>query len=314
MVIGRRDTMAMAVLRKNRKMFVLCVVFCCGLMVERLSAFRVINSSNNKSIANNHSNNFRGGATLIHNGIDMNDGCCDDDSGKGNRVHDDVDALYDFSELKIVINDTVNTRRSIMTSIAAATSSAVLLGGGCGRANAGIDPSQLRNLPVQGDENGSAQRLRQIEELQRPSADTIDIPFTELPSGVSYREYREGKGEAVVQPGSRVGTEMTIRCKSFSTANEPGGVKYFSTKLDTEFNELAWTIGDGSAPIGLEDAMIGMHRNAIRRIELPSTMVFTARNNNQLPQPTTKDGKRIYERLFKTDATLLFEVLVTRVK
>lgn len=63
-------------------------------------------------------------------------------------------------------------------------------------ANAGIDPSLLKSLPVQGDESGAAQRLRQVEAVQRPSSDLVDVPFNELPSGVSYREYREGKGEA----------------------------------------------------------------------------------------------------------------------
>lgn len=108
--------------------------------------------------------------------------------------------------------------------------------------------------------------------------------------------------------------EMTIRCKSFATANEPGGLKYFSTKEDTTFNEYAWTIGDGTAPPGLEEGMAGMKKGSLRRIELPSTQVFSARNAGQLPLPETKDGKRRFEQLFKTDATLLFEVLVTRVK
>ena len=63
-------------------------------------------------------------------------------------------------------------------------------------ANAGIDPSLLKSLPVQGDESGASQRLRQIESIQRPASDLVDVPFNELPSGVSYREYREGKGEA----------------------------------------------------------------------------------------------------------------------
>ena len=107
---------------------------------------------------------------------------------------------------------------------------------------------------------------------------------------------------------------MTIRCQSFATNNEPGGVKYFSTKSDTDFDEIAWTVGSGELPAGLEEAMMGMHRNGLRRIVLPSTQVFAARDGNQLPLPTTKDGKRVYDRLFKTDATLLFEVLVTRVR
>ena len=63
-------------------------------------------------------------------------------------------------------------------------------------ANAGIDPNQLRNLPVEGDVSGTAQRLREIEAIQRPASDLTNVPFEELPSGVSYREYREGKGEA----------------------------------------------------------------------------------------------------------------------
>lgn len=63
-------------------------------------------------------------------------------------------------------------------------------------ANAGIDPSLLKNLPVQGDESGAAQRLRQVEAVNKPASDLENIPYTELPSGVSFREYREGKGEA----------------------------------------------------------------------------------------------------------------------
>jgi hypothetical protein len=179
---------------------------------------------------------------------------------------------------------------------------------------AGIDPSLLKSLPVQGDDSGAAQRLRQVESIQNPSSDLMDEPFKELPSGVSYREYREGKGEDVVQAGSKVAVEMTIRCKSFATANEPGGVKYFSTKEDTEFNELAWTIGSGEISPALEEGMMGMKKKALRRIELPSTAVFAAKKANQLPLPTTKDGKRRFENLFKTDATLLVEVLVTRIK
>jgi FKBP-type peptidyl-prolyl cis-trans isomerase len=199
-------------------------------------------------------------------------------------------------------------------SFVGATASTVGLLVATSPANAGIDPTLLQNLPVQGDVSGTSQRLRQIEAIQKPASDRVDIPFEELPSGVSYREYREGKGEAAVQPGSKVAVEMTIRCKSFSTANEPGGVKYYSTKDDTEFNELAWAIGSGELLPGLEEAMMGMHKNGLRRIEVPATQVFAARKADQLPIPTTKDGKRRFESLFKTEATLLFEVLVTRIK
>ena len=59
----------------------------------------------------------------------------------------------------------------------------------------------------------------------------------------------------------------------------------------------------------------GMKRSAIRRVELPSMLVFKARADKQLPMPSEKneDGNRYYKRLFKTDATLLVEVLVTKI-
>jgi len=181
-------------------------------------------------------------------------------------------------------------------------------------ASAGIDPSALKTLKVEGDETGAAQRLRQLEADKDRPEDKLDIPFEQLKSGVSYREYREGKGEAVVKDGSKVAVEMTIRCKSFATANDPGGLKYYSTKEDTDFNELAWAVGRGELLPGLEEGMMGMHKGAVRRIEVPGMMVFAARKENQLPLATTKDGKRRFDSLFKTDATLLFEVLVTRIK
>ena len=61
--------------------------------------------------------------------------------------------------------------------------------------------------------------------------------------------------------------------------------------------------------------VVGMKRSAIRRVELPSTLVFKARADKQLPLPSEKneEGNRYYKRLFKTDATLLVEVLVTKI-
>lgn len=183
-------------------------------------------------------------------------------------------------------------------------------------ANAGIDPSALQSLPVEGDSSGVATRLRQIEAERNRPEDAIDMPWEKLDDGVQYRSYREGKGEAVVDDGSRVAVEMTIRCKSFATANEPGGLKYFSTKEDTEFNEVAFTIGRDEIIPQLEEGMKGMKKGSIRRIEVPTEFVYAAKKNGQLPLPSenNKDGKRRFENLFKTDATLIFEVLVTRVK
>eukprot|EP00979_Chaetoceros_neogracilis_P011306 scaffold2748_cov179-Chaetoceros_neogracile.AAC.1 len=211
-------------------------------------------------------------------------------------------------------NDKIESSRRQLLKLAPAAALAIFLPDA---ASAGIDPSALQSLKVEGDNNGSVQRLRQLKEETGPKIeDLVDIPFIKSPSGISYREYREGKGEVTVKQGSKVAVETTIRCKSFSTAKEPGGLTYFTTKGDTAFNELAWVVGDGELLPGLEEGMMGMRKGGIRRIEVPSTLVFAARNDEQLPLPSAnnKDGKRIYDRLFKTDATLLFEVLVTRVK
>ena len=64
--------------------------------------------------------------------------------------------------------------------------------------NAGIDPTALKSLPVEGDSSGAATRLRSFaaEEETAKSKDLVDIPFETLPSGVSYREYRAGSGDA----------------------------------------------------------------------------------------------------------------------
>jgi len=223
------------------------------------------------------------------------------------------DAKYCKNKVETALS---SSRRNFITESTALVSLSSILTLQPENANAGIDPSALKSLQVAGDVSGTRTRLAQIEANQNRPEDALSIPFEELPSGVSYREFRDGKGEAVVQSGSKVAVEMSIRCRSFSTANEVGGLKLYSTKVDTTFNEIAWTVGSGELLPGLEEGMMGMHRNALRRIEVPSTMVFEANKNGQLPLPSenNKDGKRLYDRLFKTDATLLFEVLVTQIK
>ena len=184
-----------------------------------------------------------------------------------------------------------------------------------------IDPSELRSYAKPGQisivEKGSSiqEQLKSIQEAQKV-IDVADIPFIELPSGVSYREYREGKGTRFVEKGSIVTVEMSIRCKNFITNSDPGGVKYFSTLKDAPGNSLTWEIGSGVLLPGLEEGMMGMRRNSIRRIEIPSVQVFAARDSNQLPLPsdTNEDGKRRFKNLFKTKADLLFEVLVNKIE
>jgi hypothetical protein len=181
---------------------------------------------------------------------------------------------------------------------------------------AGIDVNELRKISTSYVGGDLKAQLGIIQEQQKAQEifDAQDVEFEKLKSGASFREYRAGRGAKAVRVGSTVEAEMTIRCKSFATAKDVGGVKYYDTKLDTTDGNLIWTIGDGSFVPAVEEAMIGMKRGAIRRVELPSTLVFSARKDNQLPLPRTEEGKRRFSKLFKTDATLLFEILVDKIE
>ena len=119
-----------------------------------------------------------------------------------------------------------------------------------------------------------------------------------------------------MKAGSVVGVELTARVPALSTGREPGGSMFFSTKTDTPFNEVAWRIGDGTNLAALEEGMAGMHKGSLRRIQVPSTAIYGGRALVPVPKESDKDARRIYDRLFsgRTDATVMFEVLVTELK
>jgi hypothetical protein len=56
-----------------------------------------------------------------------------------------------------------------------------------------------------------------------------------------------------------------------------------------------------------------MKRNAIRRIEVPSTQIFKARREGQLPIQKDADELRLTKNLWKTEATMIGEVKVTKI-
>lgn len=96
-----------------------------------------------------------------------------------------------------------------------------------------------------------------------------------------------------------------IHCKSL------GNMVFFSTKEDVD-NELAWKIGAEDLRFGLEEGMMGMKSNAMRRIEVPPRLVLVVRNARQLPEPQMEVGRqRLDEALRSSYATLVFDVFVT---
>ena len=162
-----------------------------------------------------------------------------------------------------------------------------------------------------------AEQLTAMQAAQQ-ALDAQDVEWTPVGTGgVSFREYRAGRtgAAAVVDKGKTVTVELVGRIKTLRTQDNPGGVRYYSTKEDTPNNELSWEVGSGVMIPGLEEGMMGMAPGALRRVEVPSLQVFKARKDENLPKPSEKDdeGQRRFARLFKSDATLLFEVLVKRI-
>ena len=162
-----------------------------------------------------------------------------------------------------------------------------------------------------------AEQLTAMQAAQQ-ALDAQDVEWSPVGTGgVSFRQYRAGRtgAAAVVDKGKTVTVELVGRIKTLRTQDNPGGVRYYSTKEDTPNNELSWEVGSGVMIPGLEEGMMGMAPGALRRVEVPSLQVFKARKDENLPKPSEKDdeGQRRFARLFKSDATLLFEVLVKRI-
>jgi hypothetical protein len=228
---------------------------------------------------------------------------------------EDTDTTRDDSGSDEPDNKNNSLTRRLFASRLVGTAAAVSTGAFLfllpGTALAGIDVSSLKTMPIEGDASGAVSRLKQLQ-MQGTAVErggggdfTSTTATRVLDGGVSYREISAGKdGARSVRRGSNVGANITIRT--------PGGLQCFSTRDDNDSNELAWTVGIGDFPKGVEQGMMGMKLNAVRRIEVPSQQIFAARNAGLLPEATTDIGKQRYATIFQSgDATLVFEVSVT---
>lgn len=217
-----------------------------------------------------------------------------------------------FSSLLLLINEAwqvESLKLSIFKRYFATLVAANSLGiGGLGgpQPALAIDVSQVKNL------NDEVTRLKSVQDAM----DARDVPYNDLPSGVSYRQFREGKGDKVVERGSTIVVEMTLRAKKLATQKDPGGVLYYSTAKDSSSGTYSWTIGDGTAIPGVEEALLadgGARRSSIRRIDIPSVQIFKARKLGQLPEQKNEDEIRLTRNLWKTVADMIVEVRVVKI-
>ena len=124
--------------------------------------------------------------------------------------------LLFITMLFMSINGAHCLQKSFKRFLAAATVSSGLFGP-TAIAHAGIDIQQAKSL------TDEVAKLKSVQD----ALDSRDIPFNDLASGVSYREFRSGKGERVVSEGSTIAVEMTLRAKKLATQREPGELCIF---------------------------------------------------------------------------------------
>ena len=178
------------------------------------------------------------------------------------------------------------------------------------KASAGIDMTSLKTAPIEGDATGAASRIKQLK--QTTQTDKKDGTVYLETTGVSYTESNAGSAPGGRNRLIRNGVQNNFNVAADLRISTIAGLTIYSTRDDNQSNELAWKVGTGDFPKGAEDGMMGMRLGSVRRIEVPSDLIFAARNAGTLPEITTKLGQERYEDLLRSgDATLIFDVRVT---
>jgi len=181
------------------------------------------------------------------------------------------------------------------------------------KASAGIDMTSLKTIPIEGDATGAASRIKQLKQkTQTRTTDKRDGTVYLETTGVSYTQSNAGSAPGGRNRLIRNGVQNNFNVAADLRISTIAGLTIYSTRDDNQSNELAWKVGTGDFPKGAEDGMMGMRLGSVRRIQVPSDLIFAARNAGTLPEIITKLGQERYEDLLRSgDATLIFDVKVT---
>lgn len=99
--------------------------------------------------------------------------------------------------------------------------------------------------------------------------------YVKLPSGVIYADLRKGSGE-VAKAGSRVNLQWVLRRSN-------GYFVDSSEKSDSV--PFIFTVGDGKAIAGLDEAIRGMQTGGVRRILIPPSLAYVEGLEDGKPGP-----------------------------
>jgi len=138
--------------------------------------------------------------------------------------------------------------------------------------------------------------------------------FTTLSNGVKIKDFLVGTGSETVGSSSRVSFQCSGRLLNLN------GVVFYNTKNNNQdgFGAIPLTVALGKGEIlpGLESGLIGMRKNGIRRIIVPSELAYSKYPELE-PKPMNDLDQRALDSVVKNprrDATILFDVRLERFK
>jgi FKBP-type peptidyl-prolyl cis-trans isomerase len=100
--------------------------------------------------------------------------------------------------------------------------------------------------------------------------------YKKLESGVVYADLRLGSGELVVKEGSRVNLQWVLR--------KSNGYFVDSSEVQNSV-PFIFTVGDGAAIKGLDEAVRGMKLGGVRRILIPPSLAYVDGLEDGKPGP-----------------------------
>ncbi|GAX80883.1 hypothetical protein CEUSTIGMA_g8318.t1 [Chlamydomonas eustigma] len=137
--------------------------------------------------------------------------------------------------------------------------------------------------------------------------------FTATPSGLQYKDYKEGSGE-VPSPGDMVvfdwdGYTIGYYGRPFEARNKPKGSSFNDDKKDF----VRFVLGKGDMIPAFEEALSTMKVGMVRRIIVPEELGYPYDNwRTKGPQPSTFAGERalgfVLENRGMIDKTLMFTI------
>ena len=136
--------------------------------------------------------------------------------------------------------------------------------------------------------------------------------YKKLDSGVIYADMRPGTGAEVVGNGSRVNLKWVLRRSNgyfVDSSDVSGGVPFI------------FSVGDGSAIKGIDEGVMGMKANGVRRILIPPRLAYVDGLEDGKPGPLPQGfGPRQQMRRIQTARKdvpgeyVFLEVQATRIR